>query len=139
VTGRTQPSARLAIHETTKEIPSRLFRVTIMLLIALIGVICFFTLPDLGMAICGSCLMISFSYMCVLYRLKGQRLESIILLTVIGSTIAAFFAPSNFGGILFLPLLAYPFYGMGRAFIIKEIREAFRDSKWTHRAKKRNS
>ena len=126
------------MHETKKEILLRLCRVTIMLLIALIGVICLFALPDLGVAICGSCLVISFSYMCVLYRLKGQRLESIILFTVIGSTLTAFFAPLKFGGIFFLPLLAYPFYGMGRAFIIQQIKEAFRDSEWIHRAKKRN-
>jgi len=125
------------MHETSKEILLRLCRVTIMFLIAMIGVICFFTLPDQGMAISGSCLVISFSYMCVLYRLKGQQFESIILLTVIGSTLAAFFAPLKFGGIFFLPLFAYPFYGMARAFIIKEIKEAFRNSKWVHR-KKRN-
>jgi hypothetical protein len=126
------------MHETTKEILLRLSRVTIMFLIAMVGAICFFTISDQGMTICGSCLVISFSYMCVLYRLKGQRLESIILLTVIGSTIAALFAPLKFGGIFFLPLLAYPFYGMGRAFIIQQIKEAFRDSKWVHRTKKRN-
>jgi hypothetical protein len=126
------------MHETTKEIFLRLGRVTIMFLIAVVGAICYFTVPELGMVICGSCLVISFSYMCVLYRPKGQRLESIILLTVIGSTIAAFFAPLNFRGIFFLPLLAYPFYGMARAFIIKELKETFRDSKWIHRTKKRN-
>lgn len=118
-----------------REILLRLCRLTIMLLITLVGVFCFFALPDQGLAIFGSSLVISLSYFCVLYHQKNQWLEFLILASVIVVTTIAYFSSLN--GFLFLPQIIYLFYGMSRAFIIKELKKAFSNSRWNR--KKGNS
>lgn len=102
-----------------------------MFLIAMAGVICFFTIPDKRERMLGSALLISFSYFCVLFFQKSQWIESTILIVVIGLTAIAYIVHGRFNGVLFLPQLIYLFYGMGRAFIVKELKQTFRRLKQT--------
>lgn len=104
----------------------RLSRASIMLLIALLGVACFFLFPEQGLYMSASCTFIAFSYFTLLHYPKRQLLEFCILLSVLTTTAYAYFSTKDWAQWLFLSQLLYFAYGMGKAFIFKELKSTFK-------------
>ena len=119
-----------------REVKLRLFRLFIMFLIALAGIVCFFVFPERGIDMAGSAIFIAISYMAILYYPKGQWIEALILLGVFSATICSYVFPNALRGYLSLPQILYFFYAMGKFFIIKlKILKEFGNFPWLWKRK----